>query len=602
MRRAIRKHIASVCISGALLFLSGCAGTSVGNHSQQPPPISVTFSPAPPTSLQTKATQSLTAVVSNDPSNNPQVSWTVSCGSSGACGSFNPTTTTSGNATTYTAPAAVPSGNTVNVTATSLTDGTKFVTATITITAPTSISVSFNPAPPTALQTNAIQPLTAVVSNDTSNNPQVSWTVSCGSSGACGSFNPTTTSSGSATNYSAPGAVPAGNTVSITAKSVTDPSKFATAVITITAPSTGTLSGVAPLSACPSNVGFAGGMSCYSANIDCPNTDTIPLTFGYNTPAGLSKGLIVLFGGTSGMNNGPDGTLVLNYLNNGYTVVQIIWGYAWEETNSSSSGTRPWNIQTAACRPATFLNWAFTNRQAPVLYPASNPTAGMCAEGFSAGSAAVAYSLSWYDADKYLDKVELLAGPVLSDIGHGCEVPNAPPVTMCGGSPAPAYCQGWPAGGVSGGLSYINGTENFLQAWTGDASCNNSSGTTTTQASFNAWEAESILFGANGATPNLKYPNTSVAAWLCSSSISLMNESGPQGWVYYEQVGNSGTPPLSFLVNSVASCNGPEGITTGTTAIISGGAYGGLDPTTAITEDMSEATSKSGACTKSPGH
>jgi hypothetical protein len=60
----------------------------------------------------------------------------VTCGSSGACGSFNPTTTVSGTPTTYTAPSAVPTGNTVTVTATSVTDSTKSAPATITITAP----------------------------------------------------------------------------------------------------------------------------------------------------------------------------------------------------------------------------------------------------------------------------------------------------------------------------------------------------------------------------------------------------------------------------------------------------------------------------------
>jgi hypothetical protein len=40
----------------------------------------------------------------------------------------------------------------------------------------------------------------------------------------------------------------------------------------------------------------------------------------------------------------------------------------------------------------------------------------MCALGDSAGSAAIAYSLAYYGAGSYLDNVELLSGPVLSDI------------------------------------------------------------------------------------------------------------------------------------------------------------------------------------------
>ena len=298
--------------------------------------------------------------------------------------------------------------------------------------------------------------------------------------------------------------------------------------------------------------------------------------------------------------------MLQNYVTNGYSVMQVIWGYDWEDTNSSSSNpAHSWNIQAAACRPATVLNWARYNTSGSlVAFPHNNSQAGMCAEGFSAGSAAIAYSLSWYGADQYLDKVELLAGPVLSDIGQGCKVPNVAPVSVCGGTSPPAFCQGWPSGGLSGPLTYINGTENFVQGWTGDSSCANTTGAPTTSASFNTWEAESILFGASGTQPNLSYPNTSVVAWLCSSSSTgVMNESGPQGWEFYQKVGASSTHPLNFLVNAVANCEGPEGITTGASATIPGGVYGGSDPVTAITDDMSMPTAThSSVCTKSPGH
>jgi hypothetical protein len=117
--------------------LGACGGGGhVGNNPiSTTPPISVSFSATPPASLQTSATQAITAVVSNDTSAAPQVAWSVTCGSSGACGSFSPATTATGSATTYTAPATIPTGNTVTVTAASVTDSTKSVSATITITA-----------------------------------------------------------------------------------------------------------------------------------------------------------------------------------------------------------------------------------------------------------------------------------------------------------------------------------------------------------------------------------------------------------------------------------------------------------------------------------
>ncbi len=96
--------------------------------------ISVAFQATPPTSLAPSGTTSITANVTNDVAN-AGVDWTVTCGSND-CGSFNPTHTASGAATTYTAPAAVPTGATVTITATSTTDNTKSATAGITIAIP----------------------------------------------------------------------------------------------------------------------------------------------------------------------------------------------------------------------------------------------------------------------------------------------------------------------------------------------------------------------------------------------------------------------------------------------------------------------------------
>jgi len=94
-------------------------------------PISVGFAPAPPAALQTAATAQLRVVLNNDVTD-AGVSWTVICGSSD-CGSFDPGKTTSAVDTIYTAPATVPTGGTVKVTATSIADPTKAVSATISI-------------------------------------------------------------------------------------------------------------------------------------------------------------------------------------------------------------------------------------------------------------------------------------------------------------------------------------------------------------------------------------------------------------------------------------------------------------------------------------
>ena len=96
-----------------------------------------------PTSMRVGTTASIAATVSND-SQNKGVMWNVTCGSA-SCGSFSPVNTTSGAATTFTAPGSVPSGNNVTIEATSQADTTKSASATITIvsaTAPTITSAN----------------------------------------------------------------------------------------------------------------------------------------------------------------------------------------------------------------------------------------------------------------------------------------------------------------------------------------------------------------------------------------------------------------------------------------------------------------------------
>jgi hypothetical protein len=167
------------------------------------------------------------------------VTWAVTCGSPGVCGTFGPNDDAA--AVTYTAPAAIPVGTTVTVTATSVADSSKSVSAQITIIAPIPISVSI-PSPPASLQVNAQSSLVATIANDVSANPEVTWTVACATT-ACGSFSTTTTTSGAGAKYTAPSTIPTGGSVTVTATSVTDPTKSATAKITITAAAPGLADG-----------------------------------------------------------------------------------------------------------------------------------------------------------------------------------------------------------------------------------------------------------------------------------------------------------------------------------------------------------------------
>ena len=186
-------------------------------------PVSVSVAPIS-ASVAVSATQQFTPTVSND-AQNKGVTWSLSgAGCSGAtCGVISSTGL-------YTAPSAVPSPATVTVTATSVSDPSRTAAATVTVIAAVVIVVTVSPANQ-SLQTNGTQNFTASLQND-SQNKGVTWALSgAGCSGAtCGTLSNVTTTS---VTYTAPTAVPSPATVALTAKSVADTTKTASATITV---------------------------------------------------------------------------------------------------------------------------------------------------------------------------------------------------------------------------------------------------------------------------------------------------------------------------------------------------------------------------------
>jgi hypothetical protein len=117
----------TMIVVAMVALLGGC-----GDPKYQAPPIAVTFSTEypPPTALATGASSGIAAIVSNGPEN---ASVTFTCTPAGQCGTFSPNPVASNVPTTYAAPAEIPGNKSVTVTATSVTDPTKFVSATISI-------------------------------------------------------------------------------------------------------------------------------------------------------------------------------------------------------------------------------------------------------------------------------------------------------------------------------------------------------------------------------------------------------------------------------------------------------------------------------------
>jgi hypothetical protein len=289
--------------------------------------------------------------------------------------------------------------------------------------------------------------------------------------------------------------------------------------------------------------GFYKGMTCFQAEMSCPSTAEIQFTYGSEEPSGIPVGTVVFLEGGNGTSAAGGEDYLARYLESGFQVVQMAWKSAWEATGQGNAAS----IKTAACRPATFLNFISQNVAAA--------EGAMCAQGDSAGSGAVAYSLAWYGAGDFLDKVELMSGPVFGDLEQGCIVPNAPVSTVC---PSGQFgCDGlpWPDS-----PAYVGGDITAIDHWSGDSTCNGKN--TTSQASNLHWKAMSIVDGTTN--PSFSYPKTAMAGWLCSNIAPAQNNSAAQGQFFYEQFTNSGQT-AGYSVTRIDHCSGNEGVSDGVT-------------------------------------
>ncbi len=255
--------------------------------------------------------------------------------------------------------------------------------------------------------------------------------------------------------------------------------------------------------------------------------------------------------------------------------MQLQWagGAQWEDVNQGTPNANcpappsppctP-NILAASARPASFLAYIYNNYLLPIRGSTpSNPTAGMCVEGFSAGSAAAAYTLADWGGDKYLDKVELLSGPVLNDIQGGCLTQGTPVlVPICSGTPTPSLCQlgsgtySQPSWSVA--PNYVDPNLNSVQKWTDTSTC--TCGASSNGASCNTggggnfgWANMSVL----NSTSTTSYPNTVVTGFICATTTDdTQNNSAPLGWTFFDN------PITAKNLNlyAVQNCQNSEGV------------------------------------------
>jgi hypothetical protein len=168
--------------------------------------------------VQVGHSQQFTATVSN--TSNTAVTWLVN----GTVGGDSTLGTISSSGL-YTAPSSIPSPSSVTVTAQSVADTSKSASANVNISAPPPVSVSISPTG-AAVQVGHSQQFTATVSN--TSNTAVTWLVN----GTVGGDSTLGTISSSGL-YTAPSSIPSPSSVAVTAQSVADTSKSASASVSV---------------------------------------------------------------------------------------------------------------------------------------------------------------------------------------------------------------------------------------------------------------------------------------------------------------------------------------------------------------------------------
>jgi hypothetical protein len=229
----------------ALLLVAsflGCGGLVGSGPPPPPPPITVAVAPATASVL---LGQSQTFAVTVNNATNTSVTWNVNGipGGNASVGTVN-----SG---VYTAPADLPVPVSVTVQATSVADASKSSASQVTIASDISVVVSPQTMP---VELGAVRPFTATVISAGNPNRSVTWMISGnGCTGAaCGTVD-------SSRTYTAPQILIAPPGISLTAASVADPSKSATAAITVTSTFSLAMTGPSTLT--------AGNTATYTATI-----------------------------------------------------------------------------------------------------------------------------------------------------------------------------------------------------------------------------------------------------------------------------------------------------------------------------------------------
>ena len=159
--------------------------------------------------------------------------------------------------------------------------------------------------------------------------------------------------------------------------------------------------------------GGVSGTACYSLTISCPGIADIHAEVKASAPSSNANGTVAFIGGGGaavfyeGYTFGAD--IVNSVVQKDYTAVQISFPDA-----SLGWLTGPGGARALACRAATAFRWMYDNVHV------NGAAAPFCGHGESAGSTALAFSLSHYGMASFFSMVEPAAGPPLARIDNGC--------------------------------------------------------------------------------------------------------------------------------------------------------------------------------------
>ena len=214
----VPRHTARAIFLFALaLSLAACGSVGGGGTTIAPPPqIAVVIAPNSSTVLLGN-TLSFSATVSN--TSDTSVSWSVNgiSGGSPQLGTISPDGL-------FTAPADLPPGGKVQVTATSHADSSK--SSTVGVTVSSDIAVSLSPVS-SSVELGALQPFHAAITSGGKPDPAIRWSLS---GAACPNNCGAVDGNG---NYTAPAILPSAPAVTLAAISVADPSRQNSTTLTI---------------------------------------------------------------------------------------------------------------------------------------------------------------------------------------------------------------------------------------------------------------------------------------------------------------------------------------------------------------------------------